>query len=176
MIIATYSEELSNDLASIPEEYRERYKAGYIKRFVAYLSSRTRIASAMIVGPANFPTERMRKRNDVAHNREGEFYQFREHSLEAIKRLERRKGKIAAIEATGVVATDEVFGDIILRHNRPIDRIQVIFDGKPSPQVIQLMKSRAFKWSPTQKAWQRQLTVNGITAAKQVINKIIQEL
>jgi hypothetical protein len=168
MIIATYSEELSNDLASIPEEYRERYKAGYIKRFVAYLSSRTRIASAMIVGPANFPTERMRKRNDVAHNREGEFYQFREHSLEAIKRLERRKGKI--------VATDEVFGDIILRHNRPIDRIQVIFDGKPSPQVIQLMKSRAFKWSPTQKAWQRQLTVNGITAAKQVINKIIQEL
>lgn len=46
------------------------------------------------------------------------------------------------------------------------DRIQLIFDGKPSPDIISQLKRSAFRWSPRFGAWQRQMTVNGMYAAK----------
>ena len=39
-------------------------------------------------------------------------------------------------------------------------RLQYFFDGKPDREVINIMKSNGFKWSPKNKAWQRQLTAN----------------
>ena len=36
------------------------------------------------------------------------------------------------------------------------------------------MKSRGFKWSPSNKAWQRQNTPNGVYSAKKVIEELAQ--
>jgi hypothetical protein len=49
------------------------------------------------------------------------------------------------------------------------NRIQFIFDGKPSDEIRTLLKSHGFKWSPTRTAWVRQETANGNYAAKQVV-------
>ena len=53
-------------------------------------------------------------------------------------------------------------------------RIRFRFDGKPRQEVIDIMKSRGFKWSPSNKAWQRQNTPNGVYSAKRVIEELAQ--
>jgi hypothetical protein len=45
------------------------------------------------------------------------------------------------------------------------DRLQVFFDRKPDSETISKLKSNGFKWSPTNVAWQRQLTDNAISTA-----------
>ena len=45
-------------------------------------------------------------------------------------------------------------------------RVKFKFDGKPDAEVISVMKSNGFKWSPKNKAWQRQNTPNGLRAAR----------
>jgi hypothetical protein len=45
------------------------------------------------------------------------------------------------------------------------DRLQVFFDRKPDSEAISKLKSNGFKWSPTNVAWQRQLTDNAISTA-----------
>lgn len=53
-------------------------------------------------------------------------------------------------------------------------RIRFKFDGVPSEEVRSILKSRGFKWSPSNKAWQRQNTPNGVYSAKKVIEELAQ--
>lgn len=59
--------------------------------------------------------------------------------------------------------------------NAEIMRLQVIFDGKPNAEARQIMKSNGFRWSPSNSAWQRQLTNNARYAVKRVQEQL-QEL
>lgn len=61
-----------------------------------------------------------------------------------------------------------------LEENVTDGRIRFRFDGKPRQEVIDIMKSRGFKWSPSNKAWQRQNTPNGVYSARQVIEELKQ--
>jgi hypothetical protein len=54
------------------------------------------------------------------------------------------------------------------------DRLRLIFPGKPAPQVIRALKSRGFRWSPSNGAWQRQLTANARHAAEQVVRQLAE--
>lgn len=48
-------------------------------------------------------------------------------------------------------------------------RIRISFEmGKPDQEVIDMLKGKAFKWSPKNNAWQRQLTNNAVYATKQL--------
>jgi prefoldin subunit 5 len=53
--------------------------------------------------------------------------------------------------------------------NVGINRVQIIFDDIPVLEKRALLKSHGFKWSPSEKAWQRQRTLNGVNAAKRLI-------
>jgi len=55
--------------------------------------------------------------------------------------------------------------------NLEINRVQIIFDDIPAPEKRTLLKSHGFKWSPSNKAWQRQRTMNAVYAAKQIIKE-----
>jgi hypothetical protein len=59
------------------EEEFARYRAGFRKRTLAYLHSRSGIVSTMIAGPSNFPVRRMNKRNEISHRRLEEMLDFR---------------------------------------------------------------------------------------------------
>lgn len=61
---------------------------------------------------------------------------------------------------------DFVGGQVII--NYEIDRIQIKHDTKPGYEVIQQLKKSAFKWSPSQCVWQRQLTMNAVRASNQL--------
>lgn len=48
------------------------------------------------------------------------------------------------------------------------NRIRIAHDSKPSADVIAKLKSRGFRWSPSNKAWQRQLTTDAKYAASDI--------
>lgn len=56
------------------------------------------------------------------------------------------------------------------------DRLQILFDSKPAPDVISSLKSYGFRWSPRFMAWQRQLTTNAYYAAAKVIPVTYEQL
>lgn len=56
------------------------------------------------------------------------------------------------------------------------NRIQIIFDEKPSADKIAQLKQNAFRWSPRFKAWQRQLTTNSYFACARVTGVKYDEL
>lgn len=56
------------------------------------------------------------------------------------------------------------------------DRVQIVFDTKPQPDVISNLKHNGFRWSPRFSAWQRQLTNNAYYAVTRVIPVTIEQL
>lgn len=63
---------------------------------------------------------------------------------------------------------NEINGVRIVK-NHQIDRIQLFYSEKPSSDTIALLKKNAFKWSPSNGCWQRQLTANAISAVNRII-------
>lgn len=61
-------------------------------------------------------------------------------------------------------------------HNADLDRLQLVFDGKPSEEVRALLKRNGFRWSPKNKAWQRQDTPNAERAAKIVMEALSKSI
>lgn len=61
-----------------------RLREGYRKRYLAHLSSRSRVMSTMIAGPSNFPVRRMEKRNRVCDARLTELVEFLPRARAAI--------------------------------------------------------------------------------------------
>ena len=56
------------------------------------------------------------------------------------------------------------------------DRVQIVFDTKPRPDVISNLKHNGFRWSPRFSAWQHQLTNNAYYAVSRVIPITIEQL
>lgn len=61
---------------------------------------------------------------------------------------------------------------VTVKENSELMRIQLKFDGKPDDATRVLLKSNGFKWAPSMGVWQRQLTANGIYAAKTVLKQL----
>jgi hypothetical protein len=86
--------------------------------------------------------------------------------------IRRVKEKIETLKKLdGMKAENVKFsgGEIVI--NLEINRVQFIFDDIPAPEKRKLLKSHGFKWSPSEKAWQRQRTLNAIKAAKWLIQE-----
>lgn len=64
-------------------------------------------------------------------------------------------------------------GDIRVVANHDINRLQIITNGKPCDEGRAWLKSRGFRWSPTEGAWQRYLTTTPITFGKWVAEQLL---
>lgn len=51
-------------------------------------------------------------------------------------------------------------------------RIKLLFNEIPNEEIREFIKHYGFRWSPKNKAWQRQLTNNGIYSTKKVLEKL----
>lgn len=65
----------------------------------------------------------------------------------------------------------EINGVEIVENTRD-DRLQLYFDGKPEQEMINNLKKNCFRWSPKNKAWQRQLTDNARYALKRIFEEL----
>lgn len=85
-IISNYSQELEEDMASMPGEEADQYMQKYIRLMRAWLVSLSGCASPMITGPSKFPVERMKKRSQWADNHYSKWREWRTKALKAIAR------------------------------------------------------------------------------------------
>lgn len=85
--------------------------------------------------------------------------------------------KIARTEALAGRENVEIKKDgYTIVKNFAADRLQIIFDGKPDRETISNLKSNGFRWSPSNMAWQRQLTINSYYSASRVVDVSYEEL
>lgn len=158
-----------NPLVPITQAHLDQTFAHFAKIKRALWSASSRCASAMITGPARFPTERNRKRQDVEHKRMGEVVAFYENYKVRLRRIAHPRPVTAAVPIEQATVTEREVNGVRVIEDQIIDRLQLVFDGKPSPDMIATLKSRGFKWSPKNSAWQRQLTDNARAAAKRIL-------
>ena len=95
------------------------------------------------------------------------------NSMARIHRLEERikEVKAAAEAKANPVEITELPG-VTYHENSALMRVQLIFEGKPEPDIRGILKAHAFHWCPSQGAWQRQLNENGKRAARQVLDEM----
>ncbi len=87
ILITDYSNQLTADLESMPEEFRETYTKGYREKFTAYIHAKSRCASSFITGGSNFPVRQQEKRHATERRRADEFSEWRSHALDRIKKI-----------------------------------------------------------------------------------------
>lgn len=92
-----------------------------------------------------------------------------------IHRVEKRLNSLKEMKKEGIQETEQQLVDGTLCkvvENTEIMRLQLLFEGKPEPEVRDILKKHGFRWAPSQSAWQRQLTIN----AKYALKKALEEL
>ena len=87
--------------------------------------------------------------------------------------IRRLKQRIKSLQRNASRETKETdVGGVRLVENAEANRVQLFFPGKPSDEVRSMLKQYGFRWSPTEGAWQRQLTSSGVNSAKWVLEKL----
>ncbi|MBU1080932.1 MAG: DUF3560 domain-containing protein [Spirochaetes bacterium] len=89
-----------------------------------------------------------------------------------IRRYEARREQLAALKSSA--RTERQVGDITVIEDPELARIQLVFEGKPAPEIRDVLKQHGFRWAPSVGAWQRQLNNAGRYAARQVLEKLAQ--
>lgn len=163
-------------LADTPEkmefadEVTERYRVKFLEKNNAVLASRSNVMSPMITGPARFPVARNQKRINAYEKRVEEFLdwsaRFRAAAIRDIKKIGAPPSPIDPNRPTGSEAI-EINGVQIVK-NFDLDRVQILFGGKPEPETIKALKGSGWNWSPRNSAWQRKLTDAAFRSAKQI--------
>lgn len=87
-----------------------------------------------------------------------------------IKRTRDRLESLKKVKEAGSQETECEFCKVV--ENTENMRLQLIFDGKPEPEVRDILKKNGFRWAPSQSAWQRQLTNNAKYALKEVMSEM----
>lgn len=90
-----------------------------------------------------------------------------QYANKAVKELEAKIANLAVVKATP--STETIISGIKIVENTEAMRLQLFFNGKPASEIITLLKKNGFKWSPSNMAWQRQLTNNAVYSLNQFI-------
>lgn len=259
-LINDYNEQLNTDISElqssgIEQEIIDIYKSRYINLFRSWLSSKSRCASPMITGPANFNVRKHEKANRSEENHYNVWQEWRKRAKKAIirksqpaktylseidryksdlesmrkshelmkegnkrikearksgediteyltktfniqphmiewtmkfgfgltnnnanmKRVEQRIKELSAKETARQNNPETSYkfdgGEVVF--NYEVDRIQIKHDQKPAHEKIQELKKNGYKWSPFNKAWQRQITANGVSVTKNLFKQLL---
>ena len=83
-----------------------------------------------------------------------------------IRRLKQRIEQLSYNQEVGYVGWKFDGGEAVA--NTDNNRLQLLFDEKPSEEQRAALKRNGFHWSPSEQAWQRQLNDNAIYAASRI--------
>lgn len=87
-----------------------------------------------------------------------------------IHRVEDRLKGLKAAKKKGNQETDNDFFKVV--RNAEAMRLQIIFEGKPEPEVREILKKNGFRWAPSNSSWQRHLNGN----SEYALNRVIEEM
>lgn len=92
---------------------------------------------------------------------------IRQKLKKAQERLEEyHKRKASAQEGGNSLKFDG--GEVV--RNAELNRLQILFEDIPDEETRTALKQNGFRWSPANKAWQRQLTDTAESAARRILN------
>ncbi len=84
--------------------------------------------------------------------------------------ITRVRKRIAQLKQTvAMTPKEETFGDVRVVSNVEANRVQIFFPGKPDEKIRTELKSRGFRWSPREGAWQRHLSPQAEYLAQQIV-------
>ena len=119
-------------------------------------------------GITDVQAEKLEKRIETGYSWEKQpftSYELTNNNAE-IKRLQKRIQELTYNKEVGFSGWD--FEGGYAEANTEMNRLQLYFDEKPDEQRRTILKSNGFKWTPSQGAWQRQLTDNAIYSAGRI--------
>lgn len=158
------------EAAGADDDQVEEWTSKCLKLWLAYQTAGARTANPMITGPANFPVRRNQKACEAERKRAYEYYNFVDGTSAW---MDRRRRSAARAKLSDEAATVEhrtiSFPGVSIVQNTVLDRIQIVFEGRPDPEVRDILKGEAFRWSPREGAWQRKNTNNGVQAAYRIL-------
>lgn len=113
----------------------------------------------------------MNDENSFAHIYNKPFPDYNLSSIRnKIKRIQNRIAALDKLQAEQKAPSENLKfdgGEIV--RNADENRLQILFADIPDPDIRQALKSHGFRWSPRNKAWQRQLTQNAEYDAKRIV-------
>lgn len=87
--------------------------------------------------------------------------------------IRRLRARIQELEKRQTEAAPEGWtfdgGEVVV--NTELNRLQIVLEGRPDEDMKKDLKGHGFRWAPSQRAWQRQLTDNAIRAAKAITER-----
>ena len=98
----------------------------------------------------------------------------REDIKNKIRRLEKlKKARETAMEQAKNGVCPELSTDgLRLVVDNAISRVQLLIENKPDDDTRAKLKANGFRWSPSNGAWQRMNTPNGIAVAKRIFKEL----
>jgi hypothetical protein len=120
------------------------------------------------LGLTDFEIEKLKSKMPSCEKKPFPTWALSNNSAE-IRRVKEKLEELNRLDKMEAESTKFSGGEMLI--NIAINRIQFIFDDIPSLEIRKLLKSHGFKWSPSEKAWQRQRTLNAVNAAKYIVNK-----
>jgi len=90
------------------------------------------------------------------------------NSMSRIKATEKRIQDLTQRRAEPTIKGFTFEGGEVVANNEN-NRLQILFDEKPSDDMRFILKSRGFRWAPSEGTWQRQLTHTALTVAKGIL-------
>lgn len=87
-----------------------------------------------------------------------------------IRRLEGRIKSLQETKSKGTQESENKFFKV--KEDTDAMRVQLFFEGKPEPEVRDVLKHNGFRWAPSVGAWQRHLNANGKSAVRSVIRDL----
>lgn len=138
----------------------------YAKKYAEWLNEKNKIDASypswIVAGPANYNTKKNDKKNARldAHFKKLDEIEGIKSEIQAVpyyKSFKPREEKIYTVKERQHEGADKYFK---IKRNKDVNRLQLKFDGKPPQEQREILKKHGFRWSPTQEAWQRQLTPN----------------
>jgi hypothetical protein len=99
---------------------------------------------------------------------------FPAYELASIRgKIERAEQRLAELDRREQQAAEPQTGTAFdggqIVRNIDLNRLQILFDAIPDADTRAALKQNGFRWSPKNRAWQRQLTDNAERAARQVL-------
>ena len=83
-----------------------------------------------------------------------------------IRRIKKRIESLTATQNTEFVGWKFDGGEAVINEDK--NRLQLLFDEKPSKEQRETLKANGFRWAPSDAAWQRQLNPNAFYAANRI--------
>lgn len=178
------TDKISEEKEKSIEYYANKYSYKLANAINKLNSIKSRCPSILITGAGNFPVDKKLKQNQALDNffkENSELFDIDNYYYKKIKNiinkvdLPKTDKAINSIPLENVTLYHNPIVGLTVLKNYEISRMQIIFKYKPNQEIRDVIKKHGFRWSPSNNAWQRQLTQNAIYATKRLLKYFLNE-